>query len=80
MKPKYVLPFSASDGRCVDMELCCFCQKLKNLKMSGDCRHFEDDYVDNACSGFVKVNDVAKRIDEILDCRCGKNKRNDTVE
>lgn len=45
MKPKYVLPFSASDGRRVDMELCCFCQKLKNLKMPGECKHYEDDWI-----------------------------------
>ena len=51
------------------MDLCCFCKKLKDLHHSGDCEHYEDDYVDNACPGFVEVDDVGKRVNEILECR-----------
>ena len=51
------------------MDLCCFCVKLKELDQSGDCEYYEDGYVDNACPGFVPVENVGKRTDEILTCR-----------
>lgn len=69
MKKKHILPFICNDGRSADMDLCCFCKKLKDLHHSGDCEHYEDDYVDNACPGFVEVDDVGKRVNEILECR-----------
>ena len=43
---------------------------MTDLSKVGDCVHFENDYVDNACSGFVKVEDVGKRFRDVLDCRC----------
>lgn len=66
---KHIMPLISSDGRQADMDLCCFCKKLKHLDHSGDCEHYAQDYIHNTCPGFVKVEDVTARVLEILDCR-----------
>lgn len=80
MKEKYKLSFCASDGRMAALELCCFCQKVPDLKHPETCVHFSDDYVDNECLGFVKVTDVGKRVYEALDSKCSLKENGDQIE
>lgn len=70
MKDKFLVRFVDEDGRSAKLELCAFCQKKTDLSTVGDCVHFENDYVDNTCSGFVRVDDVDQRFHDVLDCRC----------
>lgn len=56
-------------GKSADLELCVFCKKLKDLYVVGGCDHFMDDYIDNNCTAFEEVDDVAARYKEALFCR-----------
>lgn len=80
MKEKYRVTFSASDGRTAALELCCFCQKVPDINHPEICKHFSDDYVDNERSGFVKVNDVGKRLYEALDSKCSLKENGDQID
>ena len=70
MKDKFLVQFWDEQGRTAKLELCAFCRNLLDLSKVGDCVHYENDYDDNACSGFVKVEDVEKRFRDVFDCRC----------
>lgn len=72
MKEKYRMTFSDGTGHTADLELCCICNKLLDLKHPEKCIHYSDDYDDNACLCFEQVDDVEKRIRKVLDCRCGE--------
>lgn len=74
MKDKFKLSFAHSDGRVADLELCCFCKRIADLKHPEKCEHFSDDYDDNQCSAFVSVDNTEKRLLEALDVKCGKIK------
>lgn len=63
MKEKLKILFSAN-GYTAALGLCCFCRKVPDLKYPETCVHFSNGYVDNECSGFVEVDDVAKRLFE----------------
>ena len=68
MKTKHTVCFS--DGaKTADLELCVFCQRMKDLGKHGACEHYSDKYDDCSCSEFVKVDDVGKRLFEALELR-----------
>ena len=69
MKTKHIMHFIGEDGQCLDMDLCWFCKKLKDLQHSGDCEFYEEGYFENTCTGFEKVENVGKRIDDVIACR-----------
>lgn len=71
MKEKHKMRFSDGTGHTADLELCCICKRMLNLKDSEKCIYYSDDYIDNDCSGFEQVDDVEKRIRKVLDCKCG---------
>ena len=58
--------FVASDGRSIDMDLCCFCAHTSNLIRPVACPHYEDDFEGTSCVGFEKVDDVSLRIETLL--------------
>ena len=68
MKKKHTVCFS--DGaKTADLELCVFCQNLKDLEKYGECEHYSEKYNDCSCSEFIKVDDVGKRLSEALELR-----------
>ena len=67
---KYRVKFADSTGRSAALELCCFCRKATDLNHPENCVHFSEDYKENACSAFVKVDDVEQRLQEALACKC----------
>ena len=68
MKKKHLVGFSIQDKK-ANLELCVFCQRLKNINKPEECVHFEDDYEDVSCCGFIKVDDVSGRLAEALEIR-----------
>lgn len=68
MKHKHTICFGMQ-GKSADLELCVFCQRLQNINRPEECVHFEDDYEDAHCPGFIKVEDVHSRLVEALDAR-----------
>ncbi|MBE5869299.1 MAG: hypothetical protein E7293_10175 [Lachnospiraceae bacterium] len=63
MKKKHAVVFCAQ-GQSVELELCTFCKQRKDSSKQRECVHYEEDYEDNFCAGFVKVDDVAKCLQE----------------
>ena len=68
MKKKHTVCFSDGE-KTVDLELCVFCQYLKDLKKYGECEHYSEKYNDCFCSEFIKVDHVGKRLLEALELR-----------
>ena len=68
MKHIHMVNFSDSE-RSANLELCVFCERLKDINKPEACIHFEDDYEDVSCPGFIKVQDVSSRLMEALDAR-----------
>ena len=66
MNEKFIMPLSNSDGITVELDLCCFCKKLKDISKSGDCKHYDTDFVWDKCIGYEKVDDIKTRMNEIL--------------
>ena len=71
---KHKVTFADSNGHRAALELCCICQKVTDLNHPETCVHFAEDYVDNSCSAFVQVDDVEKRLQEALACKCNSAK------
>ena len=68
MKKKHTVCFS--DGaKTADLELCVFCQHLKDLEKYGEYEHYSEKYNDCSCSGFINLDDVGKRLSEALELR-----------
>ncbi len=78
MKDKFRV-FFWSNGRGAALELCFFCKKLCNYDEFGMCRHYENNYEDNACSGFEKVDDVGKAMENGITYRYNIEKRRITA-
>ena len=76
MKKKHLVGFSIQDKK-ANLELCVFCQQLQNINKPEECVHFEDDYEDVSCCGFIKVDDVSARLAEALEIRSGKCEGNE---
>ena len=72
MKPKYKMPYAHNDGRTAELELCYFCKKAVDLRCLEKCKHYSEDYEDNQCAAFVRVDSSTERILEVLDIKCGK--------
>lgn len=68
MEKKHTVFFSAG-GKSADLELCVFCERMKDLSRPGDCEHYSEKYEDCSCSEFVRVDDVSKRLSEALEIR-----------
>ena len=68
MKEKHTMYFVSSDGRSIDMDLCCFCTRSDSLTRPVDCPHYENDFEDKSCVGFEKVKNVSLRIEALLSC------------
>lgn len=68
MKKKHLVGFSSQDKK-ANLELCVFCQQLQNINRPEECVHYENDYEDVSCCGFVKVEDVSTRLIEALEIR-----------
>ena len=66
MKEKHTMYFVSSDGRSIDMDLCCFCTRSDNLIRPVACPHYEDDFENNSCVGFEKVDNISLRIEMLL--------------
>ena len=73
MKEKYKMTYAHNDGRIAELDLCSFCKKTVDLSCPEKCAHY-DDYIDNQCASFDRVEDVNQRILEVLDIKCGKIK------
>ena len=43
-----------------------FLQKLKDISKSGDCKHYDTDFVWDKCIGYEKVDDIKTRMNELL--------------
>ena len=65
MKKKHAVVFCAQ-GQSVELELCAFCKRMKGSSKWRECVHYEEDYEDNSCAGFVKVDDVAECLQEAI--------------
>lgn len=60
--------FAASDGRKIDVDLCCFCTRARNLIRTVACPHYEDGFEGKSCVGLEKVDNVSLRIETLLGC------------
>lgn len=68
VKKKHTVCFS--DGvKSAVLELCVFCERMKDIGTPGECEYFSGKYEDCSCSEFIKVDDVAKRLSEALEAR-----------
>ena len=74
MLDKFELPFSHSEGRSAELELCVYCKRITNLHDIGKCEYFAEGYVGHKCVAFDSVDNVAERTLEALDVKCGKIK------
>ena len=66
MKEKHTMGYGTSDGRSIDMDLCCFCTRTSNLIRPVACPYYEDDFEGKSCVGFEKVDNVSQRIEMLL--------------
>lgn len=65
VKTKHKVSFSV-DGKTAALEICAFCKNLADINHPEMCAHYENDYEDISCIGFIKVDDVSKRLMEAL--------------
>lgn len=63
MPRKYTVRFSKQDIS-ADLELCIFCKNLVCMDQLGLCSYYEQGYIDNKCSGYIKADNIEERFDE----------------
>ena len=68
MKTKHTVSFSIG-AQNADLELCVFCNRMKDLSKPGECEHYAEEYEGGACSKFVRVDDVSQRLYDAVKVR-----------
>lgn len=74
VKPKHKVLFSVG-GKTAALDMCAFCKNMADINHPEMCSHYENDYEDVSCMGFVKVDDVSKSLLDALEafdpeCTC----------
>ena len=68
MKQKHTVGFAIGE-KSAELELCVFCQRMKDVSRPGECEHHSEDYEEGSCSAFLRVENVSNRLSEALDAR-----------
>lgn len=68
MKQKHTVGFAMGE-KFAELELCVFCQRMKDVCRPGECEHYAEEYDENSCSAFIKVENVSSRLFEALEAR-----------
>lgn len=68
MKQKHTVGF-AIGANFAELELCMFCQHMKDFSHPSEREHYSEEYEGNSCSAFMKVENVSNRLFEALEAR-----------
>ena len=68
MKKKQTICFLVGE-HAVDLELCVFCKRMKDVSKPGGCEHYAEEYDGGVCSQFIRVEDVSERLSAAVKVR-----------
>ena len=66
-EPRHIMGYCEDDVY-MDLDLCCFCKKTKDLLRSGECEYYEL-FSGSSCDCFDRVEDQSQRIQQLLKAR-----------